>query len=69
MATKIEITKEMIAKSEQLAARGSTEAEIAMMIGISEDTKTRRKKDNAEFAEAIKRGKARGESRMGLETE
>jgi transposase len=53
------------AKVELLAAQGLTHAQIADALGISEDTVTRRKKDTAEFADAIKRGQAKG---IGLVT-
>lgn len=43
-----------------LAGRGLTEQQIADCLGISHDTLARRKRDSAEFSEAIKVGKARG---------
>lgn len=45
---------------ESLAAQGLTNQQIADSLGISERTLQNRKKDNAEFAEAIKKGKAKG---------
>lgn len=45
---------------EKLAAQGITQKQIAANLRISEDTLGRRKKDNADFAEAIKRGQALG---------
>ena len=44
----------------RLAEIGLTEAQIADMLGIHQATMTRRKKDDAEFAEALKAGKAAG---------
>jgi transcriptional regulator with XRE-family HTH domain len=44
---------------EELAAQGLSQAEICATLGISEDTLTRRKRDSADFAEALKRGKAK----------
>jgi len=42
----------------ELAGHGLTQAEICAVLGISEDTMSRRKQDTAVFAEAIKAGKA-----------
>lgn len=42
----------------ELAGRGLTQAEICAVIGISEDTLGRRIQDTADFADAIKRGRA-----------
>ena len=49
-----------LAKAEALAAQGLTQEQIADVLGISERTLYARKKDSAEFAEAIKRGQAKG---------
>ena len=57
MARKIEID---LARVESLAAQGLTEGQIADALGISPRTLTNRKSDSADFAEAIKRGKAKG---------
>lgn len=54
---KIEIDLSMV---ESLATQGLTNQQIADSLGISERTLQNRKKDNAEFAEAIKKGKAKG---------
>lgn len=54
---KIEID---LAKVEALAANGLTQQQIAASLGISERTLYNSKRDNADFAEAIKRGKAKG---------
>ncbi|MCD1124821.1 hypothetical protein LPW36_02020 [Jinshanibacter sp. LJY008] len=43
-----------------LASRGLTDEQIALALGISISTITRRKKDNDEFCAAIKKGKALG---------
>lgn len=45
---------------ERLASIGLTEQQVADALGVSTDTIGRRKKDNAGFAEALKRGKASG---------
>ena len=45
---------------ESLAANGLTQEQIALALGISESTLTKRKKENTDFADAIKRGKAKG---------
>jgi hypothetical protein len=46
-----------IAEVKRLAGLGLSEENIAISLGISQDTLTRRKKDFAEFAEALKSGK------------
>ena len=47
-------------KVESLAANGLTQEQIASALGISETTLHQRKRDNTDFAAAIKRGKAKG---------
>ena len=47
-------------KIEQLAARGLGPYQIARALGVSWDTINRNKKRNTEFAESLKRGKAKG---------
>lgn len=54
---KIEIDLKQV---ETLAANGLTQQQIADALGISERTFRDRKSNSAEFAEAIKRGKAKG---------
>lgn len=54
---KIEID---LAKVEALAANGLTQQQIADSLGISERTLYKNKKENAEIAEAIKRGRNKG---------
>ncbi len=49
-----------LAKVESLAANGLTQEQIAAALGISESTLTKRKKENTDFTDAIKRGKAKG---------
>jgi len=49
-----------LAKVESLAANGLTQEQIASALGISESTLTKRKKENTDFTDAIKRGKAKG---------
>ncbi len=55
MANKITIDLKRV---EMLAGRGLTQAEIATSLGISERTLAYRKRDFADFAAAIKKGKA-----------
>ena len=57
---RIEISAEMLVEAERLAARGLTKEQIAYCLGFSADTLSRREKEFAGFAEAIKRGKSRG---------
>ena len=45
---------------ESLAANGLTQEQIASALGISESTLTKRKRESADFTDAIKRGKAKG---------
>ena len=45
---------------ESLAANGLTQEQIAAALGISESTLTKRKRESADFTDAIKRGKAKG---------
>lgn len=54
---KIEID---LAKVEAMAANGLTQQQIADSLGISVSTLYGRKRENEEFEEAIKRGKAKG---------
>ena len=54
---KIEINLKQV---EALAARGLTQQQIADSLGISESTLYTNKRENVDFAEAIKRGKAKG---------
>lgn len=42
----------------ELAGRGLSQAEICLVMGISEDTLSRRKQDTAVFADAINKGRA-----------
>jgi len=53
---KIEIDIEQI---EALAGRGLTIGEICDCLGVSWDTLSRRRKESADFEDAIKRGKAK----------
>lgn len=59
---KIEIN---LKKVEEYAQLCDSESEIALALGISQDTLSRRKKDYADFAEAIKRGKAKANIFVG----
>ncbi|HDR1349431.1 TPA: LuxR family transcriptional regulator [Pasteurella multocida] len=54
---KIEID---LARVEALASNGLTQQQIADALGISERTLRDRKSNSADFADAIKRGKAKG---------
>ena len=53
-----------ISRVEQLAAQGLSQAEICLVIGISEDTLSRRKADSAAIADAIKSGRAKAASEI-----
>lgn len=53
-----------ISRVEELAARGLTQEEIALCLGISETTLYERKRESAVFVEAIKRGKAKAASEI-----
>lgn len=53
-----------ISRVEELAAQGLSQAEICLVIGISEDTLSRRKADSAAIAAAIKGGKAKAASEI-----
>ena len=53
-----------ISRVEELAAQGLSQAEICLVIGISEDTLSRRKHDTAAIADAIKRGRAKAASEI-----
>jgi IS30 family transposase len=46
-----------LARVEELARDGHTEANIARLLNVSQDTITRRKRDSAGFADAIQRGR------------
>lgn len=52
-------------KVEEYAQFCDNEEEIALALGISQDTLTRRKQTQADFAEAIKRGKAKANVFVG----
>jgi len=53
-----------IQEVEALAGLGFSEEEIAISLGISQDTIDRRKKENADIADAIKRGKAKAKRKV-----
>jgi hypothetical protein len=53
-----------ISRVEELAAQGLSQAEICLVIGISEGTLYSRKRENEVFEEAIKRGKAKAASEI-----
>lgn len=54
------ITPEILEKAELFASNGLTKEEIADSLGICYMTLNRREKENVEFSDAIKRGKAKG---------
>ena len=53
-----------ISRVEELAAQGLSQAEICLVIGISEGTLYSRKRENEVVEEAIKRGKAKAASEI-----
>ena len=53
-----------ISRVEELAAQGLSQAEICLVLGISEGTLYSRKRENEVFGEAIKRGKAKAASEI-----
>lgn len=55
-----EVTPAVIRKVERLAARGLTIIQIGISLGWSEDTIHRKKKEDSELSEAIKRGQSKG---------
>jgi len=55
-----EITPEVIAKVEKLAAQGLAEYQIAAVLGIHRLTLQGKKEENSDFNDAIKNGKAKG---------
>ena len=61
MRPRIEID---IARVEELAGQGLTQAEICLCLGIGETTLYARKKESEVFEEAIKRGKAAAASEI-----
>ena len=54
------MTEDVLKAAEESAARGLSETQVAEVLGISRATLLRRKRDDAEFEAAIKRGEARG---------
>ena len=61
MAAKIEIDLKEV---ERLAGLGLTQEQIAASLGISSRTLDNRKAESAEFADAIKKGQAKGISEV-----
>ena len=55
-----EVTDEVIAKAEKLAAQGLTLEQIALTLGICYQTLNEKRKEFSDFSEAIKRGQAKG---------
>lgn len=58
---KLEIDLSEVAR---LSGLGLVQSEIALSLGISEDTLSRRKKDSADFADALKKGHALAKSEI-----
>lgn len=56
----IEITDELLAKAEALAAQGLTQAQIAKSLGMGESTLYEKIKEFPEFLKALDGGKAKG---------
>lgn len=56
----IEITPELCAKAESLAAQGGTRAEIADCLGMGESTMYEKMIEYPEFLEALRVGKSKG---------
>lgn len=56
----LKITKALLTKVERLAARGLTQDQIAVSLGISSTTLYKNKAKYAEFADAIKKGQSKG---------
>lgn len=54
-----------VKKVEQLAMTCDSKTEIARILGISMDTLSRREKESAEFADAIKTGRAKANAFVG----
>lgn len=54
------IDQAFLDKAESLAAQGLTKEQIALSLGIHIATLHRKKKENRELSEAIKRGEAKG---------
>jgi len=57
---RLKLTEEVLEAAEGAAARGLSESQVAEVLGISRATLLRRKRDDAAFDAAIKKGKARG---------
>ncbi len=57
---RLQMTEYVLKAAEESAARGLSESQVAEVLGISRATLLRRKKDDAAFDAAIKKGKARG---------
>ena len=55
-----EVTPAVIRKAEWLAARGLSIIQIGISLGWSEDTIHKKKKENPELSESIKRGQSKG---------
>jgi hypothetical protein len=57
---RIDITDEMLQKTEDLASQGLNRDEIARCLGISPTTLYKYKRKDAQFANALKNGRAKG---------
>lgn len=58
--SKFEVTAEILTKVQALASQGLTTVQIGHVLGRAESTIYKYKKNNVEFAEAIKEGQAKG---------
>jgi hypothetical protein len=58
--SKFEITDEVLVKVQALASQGLTTVQIGHVLGAAESTIYKYKKNNVEFAEAIKQGQSKG---------
>ena len=62
---KFEVNEETLTQVEEMSARGLTKADIAAVMGVSEQTFFERQRGNPELGEAYARGKASGKNRSG----
>jgi hypothetical protein len=61
---KFKITQQILEKVENLAARGLDHEDIALSLGIARGTLFALKKRNADFDDAIRRGKSKGKTHL-----
>jgi len=58
--SKFEVTAEILRKVEALASQGLTMIQIGDVLGVSDRTIYRSKKNNSQFSQSIKEGQAKG---------